>query len=334
LGSAAIRRHRACTTSGSAQRDPLACSDWRCRSRWLAIADTRRSSRAGLPLRSTDTLARAETQASGREFVPFQVANQTELYYEVRGDGPPLLLIMGASGCSGVFGQFAEVLADEFTVVTYDRRGNARSPRRADWNATSPEEQADDAAALLAGLGLAPAAIFGTSSAGIFALAAVIRRPESVRGAVLHEPALFRLFDNPTDVRATLTQLIKEAMEAGGPAAALERFIRFAAGDANWERLDSGIQQAMLTSANTYFGVESGAFDSYLPNEETLASIRTPIKLLVSAQSHPFFSEAAGRLAELLAVEVTRTPGTHFPYLDHPHELVQTIKPFLRSVST
>ena len=265
--------------------------------------------------------------------MPFQVANRTELYYEVRGDGPPLLLIMGASGCGAVFGRFAELLADDFTVVSYDRRGNGRSPRPAAWNVTSPEEQADDAAALLAGLGLVPAAIFGTSSAGIFALAAVICRPESVRGAVLHEPALFRLVDNPKDVRDSLTQLIMEAMEAGGPATALERFIRFAGGDANWERLEPGVQKAMLASANTYFGVESGAFDSYLPNEETLASITTPIKLLVSEHSHPFFSEAAGRLAERLSVDVTRTPGTHFPYLDHPRDLAQTVKPFLRRIS-
>ena len=245
----------------------------------------------------------------------------------------PLLLIMGASGCGDVFGRFAELLADEFTVVSYDRRGNGRSPRPADWNTTSPEEQADDAAALLAGLGLAPAAIFGTSSAGIFALAAVIRRPESVRGAVLHEPALFRLFDDPQEVRDRLTRLVMEGMEAGGPAAGFERFLRFAAGDANWERVEPGVQKTMLASANTYFGVESGAFDSYLPDEETLASITTPIELLVSAQSHPFLSEAAGRLAEWLGVEVIRTPGTHFPYLDHPEALAESIRPFLRRIS-
>ena len=109
--------------------------------------------------------------------------------------------MMGASGYGGIFSRFAECLADEFTVVTYDRRGNGQRPRPAGWSATSPEEQADDAAALLTGLGLAPAAIFGTSSAGIFALAAVIRHPESVRGAVLHEPALFALYDNPDGVR-------------------------------------------------------------------------------------------------------------------------------------
>jgi pimeloyl-ACP methyl ester carboxylesterase len=57
-----------------------------------------------------------------------QSANDAELYYEVRGDGPPLLLMMDASGYGGVFGRFAELLADEFTVVTYDRRGNGQSP--------------------------------------------------------------------------------------------------------------------------------------------------------------------------------------------------------------
>ena len=57
----------------------------------------------------------------------------------------------------------ADLLADEFTVICYDRRGNGRSPRPAGWARTSPEEQADDAAALLTALGLAPAAVYGSS---------------------------------------------------------------------------------------------------------------------------------------------------------------------------
>jgi pimeloyl-ACP methyl ester carboxylesterase len=150
---------------------------------------------------------------------------------------------------------------------------------------------------------------------------------------VLHEPALFALFDDPKDVRSRLTRLVQEGMEAGGPASGFERFLRFGAGDANWERLEPGVQKRMLASADTYFGVESGAFDSYLPDEETLASITIPIKLLVSGQSHAFFSEAAARLAEQLGVEVVPTAGTHFPYLDHPEELAETVRPFLRRVS-
>jgi pimeloyl-ACP methyl ester carboxylesterase len=259
--------------------------------------------------------------------------NDVELYYERRGDGPSLLLIMGATGDGGVFERFAELLADEFTVVAYDRRGNGRSPRPPGWDTTSPEEQADDAAALLKALDLAPAAIFGTSSAGIFALAMLMRHPESVRGAVLHEPALFSLFDDPREARDTLTALIKEGMESGGQSAAFERFIRFVAGDANWEDLSPSIQARMLASADTYFGVEIGRFDTYLPGEEALATIAAPTQLLVSEGSLPYFAQAARRLAPRLGVEVTPTPGTHFAYLDHPRELAETVRTFLRSVS-
>jgi pimeloyl-ACP methyl ester carboxylesterase len=274
--------------------------------------------------------ANAVVQAS---LMPLQKANGTQLYYELRGNGPPLLLIMGATGYGGVFARFADLLADEFTVVMYDRRGNARSPKPAGWTETSPEQQADDAAALLAGLGLAPAAIFATSSAGIFALALLIRHPDAVRGAVLHEPALFALFDDPDGVRARVAQLVGQAMEEGGPATAFERFLRFGAGDANWERLQPEVQKRMLASCDTYFGVESGAFDSYLPDAETLSSITIPITLVVSEHSHAFFAQAAARLAQLLGVDIARTPGTHFPYLDHPQALAQAVRPFLRRVS-
>jgi pimeloyl-ACP methyl ester carboxylesterase len=58
--------------------------------------------------------------------------------------------------------------------------------RQAGWTTTSPEEQADDAAALLNELGIGPVAVFGTSCGGNFALYMLIRHPEVVRGAILH----------------------------------------------------------------------------------------------------------------------------------------------------
>jgi pimeloyl-ACP methyl ester carboxylesterase len=159
--------------------------------------------------------------------------NGTELYHEIRGAGPPLLLIMGATGDAGHFARLAELLADEFTVVTYDRRGNGRSPRPRGWAATSPEQQADDAAALLEALGLAPAAVFGTSLAGVIAVCLVLRHPRMVSGAILHEPALWSLFDHPDQVKRTVGTTIADGMRSGGPREAIERFYRFVAGDAN-----------------------------------------------------------------------------------------------------
>jgi pimeloyl-ACP methyl ester carboxylesterase len=88
----------------------------------------------------------------------------------------------------------------------------------------------------------------------------------------------------------------------------------------------------MLASAPTYFGVESGAFDTYLPDDEAFDGLDAPIQLLVSDASFPAFSQAARWLAERLDAGVTRTPGTHFAYLDHPDELAETLKPFLRNL--
>jgi pimeloyl-ACP methyl ester carboxylesterase len=263
--------------------------------------------------------------------MPVIDVNGTELYHELRGAGPSLLLIMGATGDGGVFEQFADLLAEEFTVVTYDRRGNGRSAPPDGWDTTSPEEQADDAAALLDALGLAPAAVFGTSSGGIFALAMLLRHPRAVRAALLHEPALFTLFDDPEQARITVTEAVTAGMEAGGPPAAFEAFIRFVAGDANWEHLDPSVRERMLASAGTYFSKEIGRFDTYLPDDETLADIAAPVQLLVGEDSLPEFSQAAGRLAARLDVDVTRVPGTHFGYVDRPAQLAQTVSALLRN---
>ena len=44
--------------------------------------------------------------------MPSVIVNGTELYYEIRGTGPPVLLIMGSTGDGGHFDAFADVLAD------------------------------------------------------------------------------------------------------------------------------------------------------------------------------------------------------------------------------
>jgi len=276
-------------------------------------------------------------ESSGERPIPYRdhafKGNGPVLYHEVRGAGPPVLLIMGAPGDGAHFEPLAELLADEFTVVTYDRRGNGRSPRPAGWAATSAEEQANDAAALLDALGLAPAAVFGTSLAGVIALCLVLRHPRVVSGAILHEPAFWSLFDDPDEVKRTVSATIADGMRSGGPRDAIERFYRFVAGDANWEGLDPELRGRVRAGAETYLEVERGAFANYLPDAATLAGIATPIQLLVGDRSLPYFAQAASRLAKRLGIETTTTPGTHFGYLDHPIELAETIRPFLRAVS-
>ena len=262
--------------------------------------------------------------------MPSISVNGAELYYEVRGNGPALLCIMGASGDAGHFEQLADLLSDEFTVVTYDRRGNGRSPRPDGWQTTSPEEQADDARALLDALGLAPAVVFGTSSGGTFALCLLVRHPDAVSGVILHEPVLARLYDDPQAVAAAGKALVRAGMEAGGPPEALKRFFILVGGQANWDGLDEELQDRMLRCADTFLTVEQGTFEGYLPADEELAAIAAPIQILASEHGRAPQQAACRRLAERLNVPVTQTPGTHLAYLDHPEELAEAIRPFLR----
>jgi len=83
-----------------------------------------------------------------------------DLYLERRGSGEPILFISGATGDAGHYRGVAAALADSFTTVAYDRRGNSRSTGA---GPTTIAQQAEDAAALLEQLELAPAAVFGSS---------------------------------------------------------------------------------------------------------------------------------------------------------------------------
>src|SRR6187200_2291154 len=205
--------------------------------------------------------------------MPRASVNGTELYYEIRGTGAPLLFVMGRSGDAGHFDAIGDLLCDEFMVVTYDRRGNGRSSAPAGWKTTSAEEQADDAAGLLAAVVRGPAVVCGTSSGAAFALCLLARHPAALRGAILHEPALFAFVDDPDAARAPLRARIRSAMETGGPEAATEPFWRYMAGEEAWNNLAPDLRERMTASSETLFGIELGTYERYLPDNESLAAV-------------------------------------------------------------
>src|SRR5262249_5703154 len=139
------------------------------------------------------------------------------IYHELRGEGPPVLLIAGAMGDAGLFSRVAERLADEFTLITYDRRGNSRSPRPQGWAKTDASEQAADAAALLETLAAAPAAVFGTSSGADIALSLALQHPAAVSGCVVHEPPILGVLADPESIQAHGPAVIDPPMPPARP---------------------------------------------------------------------------------------------------------------------
>jgi len=109
-----------------------------------------------------------------------------QLDYERSGkrEGPPLLLIMGMSGTALHWGEpFLELLRADFDVIAYDHHGvGASTPLD---GPITTREMADDAARLLAALGLDDAHVMGISMGGMIAQELALNHPERIRTLTL-----------------------------------------------------------------------------------------------------------------------------------------------------
>jgi pimeloyl-ACP methyl ester carboxylesterase len=261
--------------------------------------------------------------------------NGTTLYYELRGSGPPVLFISGAPGDAGHWTEVADALAGEYTVLTYDRRANSRSPRPQNWTAAPVDEQADDAAALLAALDLAPAVAYGHSSGAIYLTNLALRHPALLRGAIFHEPAYLAVTSAAEQVGAELQQLIGEGIAKGGPRAAMELFLRWVVGDETFESFDPELRDRMLNNGEVSFGLELEGVNAYLPAPERLAEVRLPCVVAAGvdnrdpAATHHWLYEASQWLADGLRAPFIETPGAHAPQATHPRALAETLRPIL-----
>jgi pimeloyl-ACP methyl ester carboxylesterase len=146
-----------------------------------------------------------------------------EVYYEVRGAGP-LLLVVGQPMTSGPFAPVADALADQYTVVTYDPRGTGRSTVADKAVDVTPEAEADDLAAIIGALGGGPADVFGTSGGAVAGLALVARHPGAVRRLVAHEPTVTELLPDAVHVRAAVDG-VRHTFLTAGPGAAWGGFV-------------------------------------------------------------------------------------------------------------
>jgi pimeloyl-ACP methyl ester carboxylesterase len=114
----------------------------------------------------------------------------TDLYSEVRGAGPVLLLIPGGNGDAGFYEPFAAALSGDFSVVAYDRRGFSRSPLAGPVDDNRLLDiDVDDARTLLKSVDDGLGYVFGSSAGAIVALHLLTRHPDDVRVVVAHEPS-------------------------------------------------------------------------------------------------------------------------------------------------
>jgi pimeloyl-ACP methyl ester carboxylesterase len=111
-------------------------------------------------------------------------SNGVKIAFNIQGDGPPLVLIMGYRLNSSAWPrEFLDSLARRFTVITPDNRGTGKSDKPLDGYAIA--NLARDVLGLLDALGIARAHILGYSMGGAIAQEFVRQFPERVAGLVL-----------------------------------------------------------------------------------------------------------------------------------------------------
>ncbi|MEV6282143.1 alpha/beta hydrolase [Kribbella sp. NPDC051770] len=249
-----------------------------------------------------------------------------ELYYEARGAGPVLLLVCGGVYDAEAYAPLADRLAERYTVVTYDRRGNSRSPLDGE---PSPQEiavHADDARRLLEVVSPGErAAVFGNSSGAIIALELAARWPELVGTVVAHEPPLFHLLPDSA-YWDTLMEDVEKKFQAEGPWAALEVFnAAFAAaaeqsaepaveeselGPGSIIEPDAEVQARMQQNFGFFIGYEVPSFGRYRVDLAALGGVQVVVGVGEQSAEEPP-GRAAVALADGLGVGVTVFPGDH-----------------------
>jgi len=154
--------------------------------------------------------------------VPYANNNGVRIYYEVEGQGPPLMLAHGGTGSLDAWRQFGYVdaLRGELRLILFDARGHGRSDRP---HEASMSMMADDVVAVLDSVGVARAAYWGYSMGSAMGLDLAVRHasrfsgfifggispyrwPDAVIGPLIAARDAFRLRLNDQEAYLKLTE--------------------------------------------------------------------------------------------------------------------------------
>jgi pimeloyl-ACP methyl ester carboxylesterase len=249
------------------------------------------------------------------------------LYYEIRGSGPVLLMIPGGPDDAEWFAALADRLADQYTVVTYDCRGNSRSPMAGGWDGLTVGLFADDADRLLGAVSRAPAAyVLGSSGGATYGLDLVARYPGRVRTLVAHEPPVSELLPDAARYHA-LNLEVGETYRSQGVSAALQMFtagIGFGGDGPEAEGEDTPgpatANARLIGNLDLFAGRLIPIVGNYQPRIEALRTSPTRILVGVGDESTPeqMTYQASHELARRLGGRPVQFPGGHGGPGSHP----------------
>jgi pimeloyl-ACP methyl ester carboxylesterase len=210
------------------------------------------------------------------------------------------VVIHGIASDSATWEGFAADLAGEARVITYDRRGYGGSGEPEPYGATTVEEQAEDAAVLIRGLGAAPAVLVGDGFGALIALDVLRRHRALVSAAVLSNPPLFAFVPTASQELSAQRLMLEEALREHGPEGAVEAWL---GGRVTGEALERARR------AHRAFFADFAGITSWPVTRRELRSIDAPAAVVTGPNSPPHIVAAAGVLAGLLPAATRAEDG-------------------------
>lgn len=224
-----------------------------------------------------------------------------EMACEARGEGPPLLLVHGMAADARAWAPVAQALAGQARTIAYDRRGYGDSGAPEPYEATTVQEQAQDARAVLAALADGPAFAAGVDFGALVVLDLLVRLPGTVRGAVLVEPPLHQFSVGATEGLSRTRAELEQALRDGGPEAAVAVW----APDAD----------ARARAAHRAFFADWSGLASWPVTRGRLRAIAVPVTVLTRPSASAHVREVADALAGLLPAGRRVEAGDPLPAL-------------------
>lgn len=259
----------------------------------------------------------------------FAAVEGAQLYYEVFGAGPPLVLLHAGWLDRRVWDAQIADLAGRFTLLRYDLRGFGRSslPRQ-------PYSDVQDLYGLLAALRIGRAALVGLSLGGMLAIDFALANPAMVSALVLAGAGLRGFTPSPEDEATARTAAMLEAVRAGQRERALDLFVELWV-DGPGRQAAPAVRDLVraIAADYTFAHLAPGAPPpAQVPSAiERLASIRAPTLVLVGEHDQPQIQEIAGLLeVEIAGARRVLLPGAaHLPNLEQPALFNRAVLEFL-----
>lgn len=249
----------------------------------------------------------------------FANVNGITMYYEIYGEGRPLVLVHGGgSTIQSTFATIIPLLSKKYKVIALELQAHGRTSDR---NAPeSFEQDADDVAALLKYLSIEKADLMGFSNGGNTIMQVAIRHPQ-VAGKLVIASAFYKR----EGMMKGLFEGLQQATLADMPAGLKQAFLKVTNDNNKLQTMFEKDKQRMLT------------FKDW--KEEDLARIKSPS--LVIAGDHDVMTTAhTVELSQKISnAKLLIVPGNHGSYIGEqtaiipgsttPESVVNVISEFL-----